>query len=347
MKKGWIILGMVIGLLTSQTQAQSGLKAEYYTGTNFETKVLIRVDPQIRFDWRGRSPAAGMGSSYFSVRWTGKLLAPASGQYIFSALVDDGIRVWVGNRKVIDAWALHDDESFKGAVVLEAGKYYDLRVDYFNDLLEGKINLLWQRPDEINLPFSNGTTISGQYLYQKIPTSPRPVVPPKPITKPTVVVAPTPKPAPKPVVVPPKPKPVVAAVIPPVVVAAPEKTPEAETFGSVETGKMLVLENVFFERSNYVLLPESFAELDKLVRTLRQNPAVRINIAGHTDNVGDPRLNQSLSEYRARVVMNYLIRHGIAGDRVGATGYGGSRPVAGNDTETGRAKNRRVEFVVK
>ncbi len=69
--------------------------------------------------------------------------------------------------------------------------------------------------------------------------------------------------------------------------------------------------------------------------------------AGHADNVGDPRLNQSLSEYRARVVMNYLIRHGIAGDRVGAMGYGGSRPVAGNDTETGRAKNRRVKFVVK
>ncbi len=341
---------MLTGLLIGHTQAQPGLKGTYYSGTNFETKVLTRIDPQISFDWTGRSPVSGLGKSYYSIRWTGKLLAPVSGRYVFNAKVDDGIRIWVGNRQVMDAWQLNDSKRFTGAVTLKAGQYYDLKIDYFNDLLGGVIELFWQRPDEVNPPFSSGKPISGQYLYQTIPTPPKPVVPPKPTTKPAVVVAPTPKPAPKPVVVPPKPESVVAAVIPPVV-AAPEKTPEAqaqaETFGSVETGKLLVLENVFFERSTYVLLPESFAELDKLVRTLRQNPALRISIAGHTDNVGDPRLNQSLSEYRARVVVNYLTRHGIADDRVGAMGYGGSRPVADNDTETGRARNRRVEFIVK
>ncbi len=361
MKTAWVVTSMLIGLICPAVLAQPGMIAEYYNGTNFETKVLTRIDPQINFNWAGRSPGAGMGVSYFSVRWTGKLLAPVSGKYTFSALVDDGIRVWVGNRKVIDAWALHDDENFVGSVILEAGKYYDLRVDYFNDMLEGKIELQWHRPDEVNkrspVIERYGRSVPGppiyqsidaRYLYRTVPFPPKPVVtPPKPVIKPIAVAKPTPKPLPKPAALPPKPTPVVAAVSPPAVVTAPEKKPETETFGSVETGKTLVLENVFFEQSNYVLLPESFAELDKLVRTLRQNPAVRIDIAGHTDNVGDPRLNQSLSEYRARVVKNYLTQHGITDERVESAGYGGSRPVAGNDTEAGRARNRRVTFTVK
>ncbi len=348
MRKIQLISGVVTGLLAGQLLAQPGLKGEYYNGTSFETKVLTRTDPQIAFDWTGRSPVNGIGESYYSVRWTGKLLAPASGRYVFNAKVDDGIRIWVGNQKVMDVWQLNDYKRFTGSVVLQAGQYYDLRVDYFNDMLGGVIELFWQLPNEPKRPFSNGIAIGGQYLYQKVPVTVKPVVaPPKPAPKPVSAAVSVEKPLPKPVALPPKPRPVVAAVIPPVVVAAPEKKPETETFGSVETGKTLVLENVFFEQSNYVLLPESFAELDKLVRTLRQNPAVRIDIAGHTDNVGDPRLNQSLSEYRARVVKNYLTQHGIADNRVEAAGYGGSRPVAGNDTEAGRARNRRVTFMVR
>src|SRR5205085_5943453 len=115
----------------------------------------------------------------------------------------------------------------------------------------------------------------------------------------------------------------------------------------LEMGQSLVLKSVLFEQSTYVLLPESFSELDKLVRTLQQNPALRIEITGHTDNVGDPRLNQSLSEYRARVVMHYLNRHGIAENRVDAKGYGGSRPLTGNTTERERAQNRTDEAVEK
>ncbi len=109
----------------------------------------------------------------------------------------------------------------------------------------------------------------------------------------------------------------------------------------------VTLRHVQFEQSSYVLLPESFPELDKLVERLRQQAHWRIEVMGHTDNVGDPRLNQVLSEYRAKVVMNYLIRHGIADDRIEANGYGGSRPIAGNDTEDGRSRNRRVEFILK
>ncbi len=353
MKTVLIPLTFLLGLISGVSLAQAGLTGDYYNGTNFEEKVLTRIDPQLAFDWTGRSPVPGVGKSYYSIRWTGKLLAPVSGRYIFNAKVDDGIRIWVGNRKVMDVWRLNDSKQFTGSVTLEAGQYYDLRIDYFNDLLGGVLELFWQRPDEPKLPFSNGTPIGGQYLYQRVPPPPKPaVIPlkptPEPVAKPVAVVKPEPKPLPKPVIVPAKPKPVlVAAVSPPSTPALPEKKSTPETVAPAETGKTMVLENVFFERSTCVLVPESFAALDNLVLLLRQHPTALIELAGHTDNVGDPRLNQTLSEYRARVVMSYLIQHGIAEDRITATGYGGSRPVTENNTEPGRAKNRRVEFILK
>jgi len=80
---------------------------------------------------------------------------------------------------------------------------------------------------------------------------------------------------------------------------------------------------------------------------LKKNPLWHIDVAGHTDNVGDPRLNLALSENRAKVVSNYLMRRGIADDRLIATGYGGTRPIADNSTEGGRSKNRRVEITIR
>jgi outer membrane protein OmpA-like peptidoglycan-associated protein len=345
--------------MTGRLRAQQGLKGDYYNGTNFEYKVLTRTDPQIHFDWSNHSPATGIGKSYYSIRWTGQLLAPVSGRYLFSANVDDGIRVWVGNRKIIDAWGLHDSIRFKGAVILEAGKYYDIRVDYFNDLLGGVIELLWQPPNETRTqtplvdaagkPLTDPTyyqPITGQYLYQKRPPLPAPVVvAPKPepvaVPKPRVIIRP------KPVIALRKPRPVVRAPTPVAPVVLPEKKPEPQISTLPKAGSVLTVKQILFEQSTWILLPESFAELDSVVALLRQHPTVRIEVVGHTDNVGDARLNQSLSEYRARVVRHYLIGHGIAEYRIEANGYGGSRPDYSNDTEADRARNRRVEFIIK
>ncbi|MEZ0541396.1 OmpA family protein [Fibrella arboris] len=353
-------------LLTSPVRAQQGLKGEYYNGTNFERKVLTRIDPQLKFTWRERSPGAGLNESYFSVRWTGQLLAPVSGKYTFNAKVDDGIRIWVGNRKVMDVWKLNDSGKFTGSIELKAGQLYDLRIDYFNDMLGGVIELYWVRPDAENplIRFGPpiGELISPRYFRLPAPavsTLPKPVATPPAVasiaTPKPVIKAPGPaKPIRKPPLVaagllakPPVTKPVtsakpvgntVAAVLPPTVVPPPPALAE---------GRPTVLQQVQFEQSSYILLPESIPELNKLVQTLRANPNWRIELVGHTDNVGDQRINQTLSEYRARVVMTYLTRHGIADDRITTTGYGGSRPIATNDTEANRARNRRVEFVVK
>lgn len=111
-------------------------------------------------------------------------------------------------------------------------------------------------------------------------------------------------------------------------------------------GASIVLNNVFFETNKYDLLPTSMIELDRLVTLLQQNPEKKIEIGGHTDNVGSDEANLLLSDQRAASVVSYLVKKGIAADRLTAKGYGETMPVATNDTDAGRAKNRRTEFKV-
>ena len=98
--------------------------------------------------------------------------------------------------------------------------------------------------------------------------------------------------------------------------------------------------------SKAVLRDESFVELDKLYTILIDNPAMTIEIDGHTDNVGNPEANQQLSIDRANAVKNYLIVKGIKQNRITASGFGGSKPVASNTTEETKKLNRRVEFTI-
>ncbi len=108
----------------------------------------------------------------------------------------------------------------------------------------------------------------------------------------------------------------------------------------------VVLHNIFFDTGSAQFLPESKAELNRLQQFLQSNPSVRIEIHGHTDNVGTEQANQLLSEQRAKAVCDYLILGGIAPDRLRYKGFGERIPVASNDTAEGRQKNRRTEFVI-
>lgn len=108
-------------------------------------------------------------------------------------------------------------------------------------------------------------------------------------------------------------------------------------------GEKVAMRNVFFDTNSTALKPESYIELDRLVDIMKSNTELRIEIGGHTDNVGTAEYNKRLSDGRAQTTVDYLISKGIDGQRITHKGYGMTQPMADNDTEEGRAMNRRIE----
>jgi outer membrane protein OmpA-like peptidoglycan-associated protein/tetratricopeptide (TPR) repeat protein len=114
----------------------------------------------------------------------------------------------------------------------------------------------------------------------------------------------------------------------------------------IETGAKIVLRNVFFETGSSMLSSNSQTELNELVQLLRENPGMKIEIQGHTDNQGKPAENLKLSMLRAKAVFSYLINKGIANSRLTVNGFGDKRPITSNLTEQGKSLNRRTEIHV-
>jgi hypothetical protein len=106
------------------------------------------------------------------------------------------------------------------------------------------------------------------------------------------------------------------------------------------------VEGIRFAPNQPVLLAQSFPVLDKVAEALQESPTVQLEVSGHTDNVGVPAENQTLSQQRAEAVKKYLEGKGVLPKRLIAVGFGASRPVADNATDVGRAQNRRVELRV-
>jgi outer membrane protein OmpA-like peptidoglycan-associated protein/tetratricopeptide (TPR) repeat protein len=128
---------------------------------------------------------------------------------------------------------------------------------------------------------------------------------------------------------------------------APDSTFQADIpLQPIEANASIILKNVFFDTKKTDLKPESIAELDNVVKLMNQNPAIRIRITGYTDNIGKPAHNLILSKGRAVAVVNYLLGKGLMNDRLSFAGMGESHPVADNNTEEGRAMNRRTELSI-
>lgn len=106
-----------------------------------------------------------------------------------------------------------------------------------------------------------------------------------------------------------------------------------------------VLKGITFETNRATVRPESYPQLDIVAEFMRRKRSARVEISGHTDNVGNPKANRSLSQKRAQACRGYLVAKGIDGDRITATGYGDTRPLAPNDSDEGRQKNRRIEVI--
>lgn len=116
---------------------------------------------------------------------------------------------------------------------------------------------------------------------------------------------------------------------------------------NIAVGSKIALRNIFFDVGKATLRSESNAELDRLVKLMKDVPALKIEISGHTDNTGSASLNEKLSQNRASAVVTYLKGKGIAAGRMTAKGYGSSMPIASNSTSDGRQENRRTEFEIK
>lgn len=116
--------------------------------------------------------------------------------------------------------------------------------------------------------------------------------------------------------------------------------------GNPATGNPIVLKNVFFETGSAELKKESLTELNLLKKLLEDNPSLKIQINGHTDNVGSDADNVVLSEGRAKAVHGFLTQNGIGANRLKFKGFGETSPIASNETEVGRRQNRRTEFIV-
>jgi len=121
---------------------------------------------------------------------------------------------------------------------------------------------------------------------------------------------------------------------------------EFELTINVSRPKIYTLDNVFFDTGKSTLRPQSDKALDELAELMKLKKKMKIEISGHTDNVGDEAANQKLSEGRAEAVRAYLLKKGIAADRVIAKGYGDTQPIADNSTPEGKQKNRRTEVKI-
>ncbi len=114
----------------------------------------------------------------------------------------------------------------------------------------------------------------------------------------------------------------------------------------IEVGTKVVLQNIYFETNKAILTAASYPQLNRVIDFMKNNESIRLEISGHTDNIGSLKVNTKLSQDRAKAVVDYIVASGIDKSRLESKGYAFSQPIAPNNTRQGRERNRRVEFKV-
>jgi len=135
-------------VLSFTTIAESGigLRGDYYTGQNFDEFVLTRIDPVVDFVWAETAPDPALPNNSFSVRWTGDVSAQFTETYSFYTITDDGLRLWVDDKLIIENWTLHGDTEDSGTIDLVAGQSYSIVLEYFENTSNATARLGWQSP---------------------------------------------------------------------------------------------------------------------------------------------------------------------------------------------------------
>lgn len=121
----------------------NGLIGEYYNGDSFNTHRLTRADASVNFDWGGGSPAASVDADFFTARWTGTVVPRYSETYTFYTTTDDGVRLWIDGTNVIDKWVDQAPTEWSGTVTLQAGRHYDLKMEFYEHWGGATVQLRW------------------------------------------------------------------------------------------------------------------------------------------------------------------------------------------------------------
>ncbi|MGA8493188.1 MAG: PA14 domain-containing protein, partial [Terriglobales bacterium] len=131
--------------LCTETGEAGGLTARYYRGENFDTMVTNRTDAQVDFNW-SETPPPGLPHDHYSVRWDGFVQAAQAGTYTFSTSSDDGVRLWIDDRQVIDDWGIHPAQTDRATVTFAANSRHRIRMEYFQAGGQAVARLAWQLP---------------------------------------------------------------------------------------------------------------------------------------------------------------------------------------------------------
>jgi len=124
------------------------LDAAYYTGTNFSQLKYETVNEAINFNWGLSAPNTYVGADNFSVRWSGKIQPRTTGTYTFYITSDNGRRLYINNKLIIDKWISDYDVEYTGTISLEHYKFYDIRLDYFEEAGGANCKLEWSSPEQ-------------------------------------------------------------------------------------------------------------------------------------------------------------------------------------------------------
>ena len=167
-----------VGVSEDALATGTGLEGRYFTGESFDTLKLERVDGQVSFDWDRASPSPALPADGFSVRWTGQVEAPVTGTYTFTTTSDDGVRLKIQARTVVENWTQHGPTSNSGTISLSAGKRYDLTLEYYERAGGAVIELAWAYPGQVRqvvprsrlypqaAPVQTGVRVSGNKLLK-------------------------------------------------------------------------------------------------------------------------------------------------------------------------------------
>ena len=126
----------------------NGLNAEYFDNKDLSNLVYKKVDREINFDWGYGSPDSSIGEDTFSVRWTGYIKPEHTQKYTFHTISDDGVRLLVDNKVIIDNWTDHPPTEDSGTISLQANKYYSIHLEYYENSDGATIKLFWSGPNQ-------------------------------------------------------------------------------------------------------------------------------------------------------------------------------------------------------